>query len=75
MTVMYNHGCLMECAVAVSFGTQPFSGVGDCAIQAKDTRDFLSPGETTTFSVNAGSVTRESGKVFCYTVSVCGEIG
>ena len=76
MTVTYNRGCRMQCPVAVSFGTQPFSGGGgNCAIQAEDTREVLSPGETATFSVNAGSVTRESGEVYCYTVSVCGEIG
>ena len=75
VTLTYDRGCFMQCAVTVSFGTQPLSGGGNCAIQAKDTREVLSPGETATFSVNAGSVTRESGEVYCYTVSVCGEIG
>ena len=74
MTLTVNSGCPMTCPVVVSFGTESDGG-GSCDIQAKSSTESLSPGDTATFSVDADSVSRESGDQYCYLVSLCGIIG
>jgi hypothetical protein len=72
LTVTVNTACTVSCPVTVSFGTQPVSS-GSCEFQQNVTSKMpLSPGDTTTLSVEAGSVTIQSGETYCYLVTLCG---
>ena len=70
VTLTVNSECQMECPVAVMFGTESETG-GSCDIQQNVTKGPLTPGETVTFTVDAGSVIRLSGEKYCYLTSVC----
>ena len=75
LTVTVNTACTVRCLVVVSFGTQPVSN-GNCKFQKNVTsKQPLSPGDTTTLSVEAGSVTIQSGEIYCYLVTLCGNKG
>ena len=75
LTVKVNTVCTKSCPVTVSFGTQPVSN-GNCEFQKNVTsKQPLSPGDTTTLSVEAGSVTIQSGEIYCYLVTLCGNPG
>ena len=74
VTLTVNSACPMRCPVVVSFGTEPTDG-GSCYVQENSTKQSLSPGDTATFSVDADSVSRESGEKYCYLVTLCGNIG
>ncbi|CAI8015503.1 hypothetical protein GBAR_LOCUS9598 [Geodia barretti] len=75
LTVTVNTACTVSCPVTVSFGTQPVSN-GSCEFQQNVTSEQpLSPGDTTTLSVEAGSVTIQSGETYCYLVTLCGNPG
>ena len=73
VTVTVSNCCQLKCPVTVSFGTRPVIG-GGCNVQQHLTKD-LSPGETATFSVETGSVTRESDEEYCFLSSGCGNPG
>ena len=75
VTLTVNSACPMRCPVIVSFGTEPAKSDGCCYVQAIATEHSLSPGDTATFSVDADSVSRESGERYCYLVTLCGNIG
>ena len=75
LTLRVNTACTMSCLVTVSFGTQPVSN-GSCEFQQNAASEQpLSPGNTTTLSVEAGSVTIQSGETYCYLVTLCGNPG
>ena len=75
LTVTVNTACTVRCPVTVSFGTQPVSS-GSCEFQQNVTSEQpLSPGDSTTLSVEAGSVTIQSGETYCYLVTLCGNPG
>ena len=75
LTLRVNTACTESCLVRVSFGTQPVSN-GSCEIQQNVTSEQpLSPGDSTTLSVEAGSVSIQSGETYCYLVSLCGNPG
>ena len=75
LTLRVNTACTVSCPVTVSFGTQPVSN-GSCEFQQNVTSEQpLSPGDTTTLSVEAGSVNIKSGEKYCYLVSLCGKPG
>ena len=73
VTLTVNSECPEECPIAVMFGTEPEAG-GSCDIQQNVFKGSFAPGETTTFSVDTGSVIRLSGERYCYSTSLCGNI-
>ena len=76
--VTVNSRCPMKCLVTVAFGTNfgtnPLDADG-CDIQTNVTKGPLYPGETALFSIEAGSITRKSDDIYCYLVSLCGNLG
>ena len=75
VTLTVNSECpMIKCPVAVMFGTESEDG-GSCDIQQNVTKGPLTPGETATFTVDAGSVIRLPDEKYCYLTSLCGYNG
>ena len=76
MTVTVNEDCPNDkYSVMVKFGTRPKGG-GDCDIQREATsKPPLSPGESTTFSVEVSSVFRGVDEKYCYIIKLDGKTG
>lgn len=73
LDVTVNSDCPKECPVSVTFGT---SSGNNCNIQQNATRQNISPGETSTFSVDADSVVLQPREYYCYRIrSPCGNFG
>ena len=76
VTVTVNEDCPNDkYTVMVGFGTRPKGG-GDCDIQREATsKPPLSPGESTTFSVEVSSVFRGVDEKYCYIIKLDGKPG